>query len=144
MREIASAENLSSCSFFPFCAYAATAAAAAIMFRIGGQEKATDLAWRLPRRRLGSRPPWSEGVCSLANLPSKTHVTNNPQRLLTRRDLNGRQWRPWCPTPTAAAYNSRPVPLKQLSKFVTTANIVTPYISPYGYPNGVPMGQKSV
>ena len=29
-------------------------------------------------------------------------------------------------------------------QFVTTVNIVTPYISPYGYPNGVPVGQKSV
>jgi hypothetical protein len=29
-------------------------------------------------------------------------------------------------------------------KFVTKVNIVTPYISPYGYPNGVPVGQKSV
>jgi hypothetical protein len=31
-----------------------------------------------------------------------------------------------------------------ISKFVTTANIVTPYLSPYGYPNNVPGGQKSV
>ena len=29
-------------------------------------------------------------------------------------------------------------------KFVTTVNIVTPYLSPYGYPNNVPGGQKSV
>ncbi len=29
------------------------------------------------------------------------------------------------------------------SKFVTTANIVTPYLSPYGYPNDVPGGQKT-
>jgi hypothetical protein len=32
MREIARAENLSSCSYFAFCAYAAAAAAAAMMF----------------------------------------------------------------------------------------------------------------
>jgi hypothetical protein len=31
-----------------------------------------------------------------------------------------------------------------ISKFVTTANIVTPYLSPYGYPNNVPVGQKMV
>jgi hypothetical protein len=31
-----------------------------------------------------------------------------------------------------------------ISKFVTTANIVTPYLSPYGYPNDVPVGQKMV
>jgi hypothetical protein len=31
-----------------------------------------------------------------------------------------------------------------ISKFVTTANIVTPYLSPYGYPNDVPGGQKMV
>ena len=30
-----------------------------------------------------------------------------------------------------------------ISKFVTTANIVTPYLSPYGHPNNVSMGQKS-
>jgi hypothetical protein len=30
------------------------------------------------------------------------------------------------------------------SKFVTTVNIVTPYLSPYGYPNNVPVGQKMV
>ncbi len=35
------------------------------------------------------------------------------------------------------------VPLKQFSIFVTTANIVTPYISPYGYPNGVLGEQKA-
>jgi hypothetical protein len=29
-------------------------------------------------------------------------------------------------------------------KFVTKVNIVTPYISPYGYPNNVPGGQKMV
>ena len=29
-------------------------------------------------------------------------------------------------------------------QFITTVNIVTPYISPYGYPNDVPGGQKSV
>ena len=27
-------------------------------------------------------------------------------------------------------------------KFVTKVNIVTPYISPYGYPNDVPVGQN--
>jgi len=36
------------------------------------------------------------------------------------------------------------VPLKQILKFVTTVNIFTPYISPYGYPNNVPVGQKTV
>ena len=29
-------------------------------------------------------------------------------------------------------------------KFVTTVNIVTPYLSTYGYPNNVPGGQKMV
>ncbi len=29
-------------------------------------------------------------------------------------------------------------------KIVTMANIVTPYLSPYGYPNNVPGGQKTV
>ena len=31
-----------------------------------------------------------------------------------------------------------------LLKFVTTVNIVTPYLSPYGHPNNVPGGQKSI
>ena len=35
-------------------------------------------------------------------------------------------------------------PKTVLSNFVTTANIVTPYLSPYGYPNDVPGGQKMV
>ena len=30
-----------------------------------------------------------------------------------------------------------------ISKFVTTANIVTPYLSPYGYPNDVPWDKKT-
>ncbi len=33
---------------------------------------------------------------------------------------------------------------KTVLKFVTTVNIVTPYLSPYGYPNDVPVGQKMV
>ena len=74
------AENLSSCSYSAFCDYAAAAAPAAMMFPIGGRKKGTDLVWRLKRRRLGSRPPWSDGVCSLANLPSKTQPTTTPQR----------------------------------------------------------------
>ena len=102
------ADNLSSCSYSAFCAYAATAAAAAMMFRIGGREEATDSAWRLQRRRLRSRPPWSEGVCSLANLPSKNTRTTLQLRLLTRRNQNGRQRPPWCPSTRAGAYNSRP------------------------------------
>jgi hypothetical protein len=104
------AENLSSCSYSAFCAYTTDTHHVAMMSRIGGREEATNSAWRLSRRGLGSRPPWSEGACSLANLPSKTHVTshNNPQRLSTRCDVNCRQRLPWCPTPGAAAYNSRP------------------------------------
>jgi short subunit fatty acids transporter len=31
-----------------------------------------------------------------------------------------------------------------ISNFVTSRQIETPYISPYGYPNGVPGGQKMV
>ena len=33
---------------------------------------------------------------------------------------------------------------KNVLKFVTKVNIVTPYISPYGYPYNVPVGQKSI
>jgi hypothetical protein len=81
---------------------------AAMMSRNGRRKESTDLAWRLLRRRLGSRPPWSVGAYSLANLPSKNTGHNNPQCLSTHRDLNGRQRPPWCPTPGAAADNSCP------------------------------------
>jgi hypothetical protein len=69
MREIASSRKPLLLLLFAFCTYAAVAAAAAMMFQIGGREEATDLEWRLPRCRLGSRLPWSEseGVCLLAN-----------------------------------------------------------------------------
>jgi hypothetical protein len=39
----------------------------------------------------------------------RTQLTTTPQRPSTRRDLNGRQWPPWCPTPDANAHNSHPV-----------------------------------
>ena len=35
-------------------------------------------------------------------------------------------------------------PKTVLSNFVTSAKIVTPYLSTYGYPNNVPGGQKMV
>jgi hypothetical protein len=38
----------------------------------------------------------------------RTQPTNNPQRPLTRRDLNGQLQPPWCLTPGNDAYNSRP------------------------------------
>jgi hypothetical protein len=79
-----------------------------MMYRIGGREEATDLAWRLSRRRLRSRPSWLVGACLLANLPSKNTLTTTQLRLSTRRDQNGRQWPPWCPSPGAGTYNSRP------------------------------------
>jgi len=102
------AENLVS---WPYSSeFAATTAThhTAMMYRIGGCEEATDSAWRLPRRQLGSRPPWLVGVCLLANLPSKNTRHNNSQCLSTRRDQNGRQWPPWCPTSGASAYKRRP------------------------------------
>ena len=34
-------------------------------------------------------------------------------------------------------------PKTVISNFVTSRQIETPYISPYGYPNGVPGGQKN-
>jgi hypothetical protein len=44
--------------------FAATTAThhAAMIYRLGGSKEATNLAWRLPSRRLGSRPPWFVGV----------------------------------------------------------------------------------
>ncbi len=102
------AENLSFCSFSAFCTYTTATHHAAMMFQIGGRKEATNLAWRLPRRRLGSRPPWLGGACLLANLPSKNMLTTTQQRLLTRSDIIGRQRLPWCSTPLAATYNSQP------------------------------------
>ena len=81
---------------------------AAMMYRISGREEATNSAWRLPRQRLRSRPSWLVGACLLANLPNKNTLTTTQLRLLKRRDQNGRQRPPWCPTPGAGAYNSRP------------------------------------
>jgi hypothetical protein len=102
------AENLVSCLYSS--EFAATTAThhTSMMYLIGGREEATDLAWRLPRRWLRSRPSWLVGACLLANLPSKNTLTTTQLRLSTRCDQNGGQWPPWCPTPSAGAYNSRP------------------------------------
>jgi hypothetical protein len=56
------------------------------------------------------KPATMVGGCvfTLANLPSKNTLTTTQQRLLTRRDLNGQQQPPWCPTLGAATYNSHP------------------------------------
>ena len=35
-------------------------------------------------------------------------------------------------------------PKTVISNFVTSRQIETPYLSPYGYPNNVPVGQKMV
>ncbi len=102
------AENLVSWPYSSDFAAATATHHTTMMYRIGGSEEATDSAWRLPRRRLGSRPSWSVGVCSLANLPSKNTLTTTQLRLSTRRNQNGRQRPPWCPSTHAGAYNSRP------------------------------------
>jgi hypothetical protein len=39
----------------------------------------------------------------------RAQLTTTPQSPLTRRDLNGRQRPPWCPTPGADAHNGHPV-----------------------------------
>ncbi len=83
------AENLDAWPYSSEFATATVTHHTAMMYRIGGREEATNLAWRLPQRRLGSRPPRLVGVCLLANLPSKNTRHNNPQRLSTRRDQNG-------------------------------------------------------
>jgi len=102
------AENLVSWTYSSVFAATTATHHTAMMCRIGGREEATDSAWRLPRRRLGSRPPWLVGACSLANLPSKNTLTTLQLRLSTRRNQNGRQRPPWCPSTRAGAYNSRP------------------------------------
>ena len=82
--------------------FAATTAThhVAMIYRPGGREEVTDSVWRLPRRRLRSRPPWLVGAFSLANLPRKNTLTTTQQHLSMRRDLNGRQRPPWCPPHT--------------------------------------------
>ena len=56
---------------------------------IGECKEASDLAWKLPRELLKSRPPWSVGVCLLSNLPCKNMLPTTQQRLSMRRDLTG-------------------------------------------------------
>jgi hypothetical protein len=102
------AENFSSFSHSTFCTSTAATHHTAMMYQIGGRKEATNLAWRLPRQQLGSRPPRLVGVYLLANLPSKNTLTTTQQHLSTRRDQNGQQRPPWCPTPGAGAYNYHP------------------------------------
>jgi hypothetical protein len=104
------AKNLSSFSHSAFCTSTATTHHTAMMYRIGGREEATNLAWKLPRQRLGSWPPWLVGACWQAYLPNKNTITTTQQRQSMHHDLNlnGCQQLPWCPTPGAAAYNSHP------------------------------------
>ena len=102
------AENISSCSYSTFCTYTATTNHATTMSRIVRCKEMTDLAWRLQRRRPGSRTLWSVGASSLANLPGKSTHHNNSQHLSMRGDINCKQQPPWCPTPGIAADNSHP------------------------------------
>ena len=102
------AENLVAWAYSSVFAATTATHHTAMMYRIGGREEATDSVWRLPRRRLRSRPSWLMGVCLLANLPSKNTLTTTQQHLSMCHDLNGRQQPPWCPTPSAGTYNSRP------------------------------------
>ncbi len=102
------AENLVSWTYSSMFAATTATHHTAMMCQISGREEATNSAWRLPRRRLGSRPPWLVSACSLANLPSKSTLTTLQLRLLSRRNQNGQQRPPWCPSTRAGAYNSRP------------------------------------
>ncbi len=102
------AENLVSWTYSSVFATTTATHQTAMMCQIGRRKEATDLAWRLPQRRLGSWPPWLVGACSLANLPSKNTLATLQLRLLTRRNQNGRQRPPWCPSTRAGAYNSLP------------------------------------
>ncbi len=102
------AENLVSWPYSSEFAATTTTHHTAMMYQIGRHEEATNLAWRLLRRRLRSRPSWSVAVCLLANLSSKNTLTTTQLRMSTRRNQNGRQWPPWCPTSSAGAYNSCP------------------------------------
>jgi hypothetical protein len=62
-------ENLSSCSCSAFCISTTATHHDAMMSRIGGRKEATDSAWRLLRRWFGTWPPWSVGMCLIANFP---------------------------------------------------------------------------
>jgi hypothetical protein len=91
------AENLVS---WPYSSeFSATTAThhATMMYQISRREEATDLAWRLPRRRLRSRPSWLVGACLLANLPSKNTLTQHNcvyRRVVTKMADNGRHGAP--------------------------------------------------
>ncbi len=102
------AENLVSWPYSSESAATTTTHHTTMMYQIDGRKEATDLAWRLPGRRLRSQPSWLVGACLLANLPSKNTLTTTQLHLSTRHDQNGRQWPPWCPTSGAGTYNSRP------------------------------------
>jgi hypothetical protein len=107
-KQLHRAENLVSWPYSSEFAATTTTHHTAVTYQMGGHKESTDLACRLPRRRLRSWPSWLVGACLLANLPSKNTLTTTQNRLLTSRDQNGRQWLPWCPTSGAGAYNSRP------------------------------------
>ena len=104
------AENLSSFSHSAFRTSTAATHHISMMYQISGHQEVTNSVWRLPQQWLRSQPPWLVGACSLANLPSKnTHtITTTQLHLPTRRNRNGQQQPPWCPTSGTSAYNSCP------------------------------------
>jgi len=63
------------------------------------------VGWSVGLRKNWDRDRQRGQICPRAE---KEVFHNNPQRLSMRRDQNGRQWPPWCPTSGAGAYNSCP------------------------------------
>ncbi len=112
MRVVGIVPSRSSSSYFPA---KATTHLSPMMSLPGQCSITTDLAKRLPSRRLRCRRGCSSSPCQVSHgmLPyvflCKTQLTSTPQRPSTRRDLFGRQRPPWCPTPDANAHNGHPV-----------------------------------
>ncbi len=106
---------VSSCSPSSYFAATATLHLSPTMSLPGQRSITTDSAKRLPSRRLQCRRGCSASPClvSCGMLPyvflCRTQLTTTPQCPSTRRDQNGQQRPPRCPTPDAGTHNGHPV-----------------------------------
>ncbi len=102
---------ISSRSSFSYFAATATTHLSPMMSLPGRRSITTDSTKRLPSRRLRCRRGCSSSPCQVSRgmllylFLRRTQLTTTPQRPSTRRDQNGRQRPPWCPTPDADAHN---------------------------------------
>ncbi len=112
MRVVGIVSSRSSSSYF---AATSTTHPSPTMSLPGRRSITTDLAKRLPNRRLRCRRGCSSSPCQVSRgvllyvFLCKTQLTTTPQCPSTHRDQNGRQRPPWCPTPDADAHNGHSV-----------------------------------